>query len=162
MRKVIARLCSIAVAAAASPAFADPPMYTMVELGHIVPGSSSVAIAISDATAAGPVVVGQSFTKFSPPTLSWRAVTWRPSVSTTPVDLLPERRRQHRQPRTGCLAERHVHHRLQQHVAAARLRWSFDPPTGTVTHVDTLRALGGDGASGASASTAPGASRATR
>jgi len=147
MRKGIARLCSIAVVAAASPAVADPPMYTMVELGHITPGSSSVAIAISDATAAGPVVVGQSFTKFSPPTLSWRAVAWRPSVSTTPIDLLPGagastvNRAQDVSPSgtfiTGYSNTSPPH----------GLRWSFDPATGAVTHTDVLRALGGDLAS---------------
>src|SRR5262245_49792311 len=89
MHKLLPKLYFAALALGVSTAAADPPMYTMVELGHIVPGSSSAAIAISDPTAAGPVVVGQSFTKFSPPTLSWRAVAWRPNVSITPTDLLP-------------------------------------------------------------------------
>jgi hypothetical protein len=129
------------------PAVADPPMYTMVELGHIVPGSSSVAISISDPTAAGPVVVGQSFTKFSPPTLSWRAVAWRPNVSTTPVDLLPSagastvNRAQDVSPSGTFIVG------YSNISPPHAVRWSFNPGTGAVTGAQTLGALGGDLAS---------------
>jgi len=129
------------------PAVADPPMYTMVELGHIVPGSSSVAIAISDSTVAGPVVVGHSFTKFSPPTLSWRAVAWRPNHSPLPVDLLPGagastvNRTQDVSP-SGTFIVGHSNVSPPHAV-----RWSFDPVTGAVTATQTLGALAGDGAS---------------
>src|SRR5262249_16254436 len=48
----------------------------------------SLPLAISDPTSAGPIVVGESFSTFSPPTLSWRAVAWRPDISLAPTDLL--------------------------------------------------------------------------
>jgi hypothetical protein len=124
-------------------------MYTMVELAPIVPGSTSVAAAISDPTTAGPVVVGQSFTQFSAPTLSWRAVAWRPGVSTTPIDLL-----------TSGQAGASTVNRAQDVSPSGTfivgysnvspphgVRWSFNPTTGAVTAAQTLGALSGDGAS---------------
>lgn len=41
----------------------------------------SAPVAEHDATAAGPVVVGQSFNFLQAPTLSWRATAWRPVAS---------------------------------------------------------------------------------
>lgn len=151
MHKVVPKLCFAAVLAVgvgpASGAPGDPPMYTMVELGHIAPGSSSVAVAISDPTAAGPVVVGQSFTKFSAPTLSWRAVAWRPDVSTTPIDLLTSagastvNRAQDVSPSGAFIVG-------YSNVSPPHgVRWSFNPTTGAVTGVQALGALAGDGAS---------------
>lgn len=149
MRKVIVRAVCLAsvFGIGVAPAVADPPMYTMVELGHIAPSSSSVAIAISDPTPAGPVVVGQSFTKFSSPSLSWRAVAWRPQVSSAPVDLLPGagastvNRAQDVSPSGRFIAG------YSNTSPPHGVRWSFDPITGGVTRIDTLRALPGDGAS---------------
>lgn len=122
-------------------------MYTMVELGHIAPGSSSAAYAISDSTAAGPVVVGESFTKFSLPSLSWRAVAWRPNISTAPVDLLTSagdstvNRAQDVSPSGAFIVG-------YSNVSPPHgVRWSFNPSTGAVTAVQTLGALSGDLAS---------------
>ena len=148
MRHVIPKLCVAAVfAAGMGSAFGDPPMYTMVELGHIAPDSSSVAVAISDPTAAGPIVVGESFTKFSAPSLSWRAVVWRPNISTAPVDLLPGagassvNRAQDVSPSGTWIVG-------YSNVSPPHgVRWSFNPSTGAVTGTQTLGALSGDGAS---------------
>lgn len=142
-------LAGLAVDAGPARAQSEPPMYTIVELGHISPGSTSVARAISDPTAAGPVVVGESFTKFSSPTLSWRAVVWRPNFSTTPVDLL-----------SSAQAGNSTVNRAQDVSPSGTfivgysnvspphgVRWSFDPMSGAVTRIETLRALSGDGAS---------------
>ncbi len=128
---------------------APPPMYTMMELGHIRSGQSSVLLAISDPTPAGPIVVGQSFSAFTPPTLSWRAVAWRPDISTTPVDLL-----------TISQAGNSTVNRAQDVAPSGTyivgysnvspphgIRWTFDPLTGAVTGLHTLNALPGDGAS---------------
>ncbi len=129
----------------------EPPMYTLVELGHLDPASmaGSVLMGISDATAAGSVVVGQSFNFFQAPTLSWRATAWRPDVSPIPVDLL-----------TAAQAGNSSVNRAQDvspngayivgysNVSPPRgKRWMFDPVTGAVTDVQTLNMLAGDGAS---------------
>ena len=151
MRRALPTLCGLvaAIAVSASPrdGEADPPLYTMVELGHIAPGSTSVAVAISDPTAAGPVVVGQSFTKFSSPSLSWRAVAWRPSVSTAPIDLLPGagastvNRAQDVSPSGAFIVG-------SSNVSPPHgVRWTFNPVTGSVTATQTLGALARDGAS---------------
>src|SRR5262245_10565566 len=78
---MLAARCSLAGAS-------EPPMYTMIELEHIGTNANSIPMAISDHTAVGPVVVGESFSTFFPPTLSWRAVAWRPDISPEPIDLL--------------------------------------------------------------------------
>ncbi|HEX2686322.1 MAG TPA: hypothetical protein VHN14_06875 [Kofleriaceae bacterium] len=121
----------------------------MVELAPIVASSTSVAAAISDPTAAGPVVVGQSFTTFSSPTLSWRAVAWRPTISTTSIDLL-----------TSASAGDSTVNRAQDVSPSGTfivgysnvspphgVRWSFNPTTGVVTAAQTLGAISGDGVS---------------
>src|SRR5262245_8175448 len=58
MRKSMPEICqatavfSVATVSIAAP---EPPMYTMVEMGHVSgSGPGSVVLAISDATAAGP------------------------------------------------------------------------------------------------------------
>lgn len=153
MHNVVLKLGFAAIlVVGAGPVFSDPvdpPMYTMVELEHIVPNSTSVAVAISDSTPAGPVVVGQSFSSFSSPTLSWRAVAWRPSLTTTPIDLL-----------TTAQAGNSTVNRAQDISPSGKfivgysnvspphgVRWTFNAVAGTVTEVQTLGALTGDGAS---------------
>jgi hypothetical protein len=136
--------------AASSAAGSEPPMYTLVELSSI-PNSSqgSILLAISDPTPAGPVVIGQSFSTFTTPTLSWRATAWRPDASPAPIDLL-----------TVAQAGNSSVNRAQDVSPSGTyivgysnispphgLRWTFDPLTGAVTNVETLSALSGDGAS---------------
>jgi hypothetical protein len=128
---------------------APPPMYTLVELHHVADSANSLAIAISDPTAIGPVVGGQSFSAFITPTLSWRAVVWRPDVSLTPLDLL-----------TVAQAGNSSVNRVQDvspngqyivgysNVNPVRgKRWTYDAVTNSVTNIETLGVLAGDGAS---------------
>ncbi len=153
---IIAVIVPISMAWPGLPALAGdsgdgPPMYTLLELGHLDPGSSagSVLTGISDATEDGPVVVGQSFNFLQAPTLSWRATAWRPDVSLIPVDLL-----------TAAQAGNGSVNRAQDvspngayivgysNVSPPHgVRWTFDPASGAVTNAQSLNMLAGDGAS---------------
>ena len=126
----------------------EPPMYTLVELDHIADSASSLAIAISDPTAVGPVVAGQSFSAFVAPTLSWRAVVWRPDVSLTPSDLL-----------TIAQAGNSTVNRAQdvspngEYIVGLGAggpgggkRWTYNPLMNSITSVESLSPLAGDGA----------------
>jgi hypothetical protein len=128
----------------------EPPVYTMIEMGSLGTNANSLAIAISDPTPVGPIVVGQSFSTFSPPTLSWRAVAWRPDVSLEPIDLL-----------TLAQAGNSTVNRAQdvspngQYIVGlgafgtnGGLRWTFDPVRGAVTDIQSLLGLPGDGSEG--------------
>src|SRR5262245_19324234 len=128
----------------------EPPMYELVELSAI-PGSTQncVVVGISDHTGAGPIVIGQAFSAFTNPTLSWRATAWRPDVSLLPIDLL-----------TAAQAGNSTVNRAQDvspngnyivgysNVSPPHgVRWTFNPLTGAVTNTQVLNALAGDGAS---------------
>jgi hypothetical protein len=142
--------CVLSCPNIASARFGEPPMYTMVELGSIGTNANSVAMAISDPTPAGPIVVGESFSTFSPPTLSWRAVAWRPDVSLEPIDLLSIaqagnstiNRAQDVSPNGQYIVG------LGAFGATGGLRWTFDPVSGTVTGIQSLLGLPGDGSEG--------------
>ena len=136
--------------AGSRPRAGGPPMYTMIELNHVAGSNQgSIVMAISDATALGPpVIVGESFSAFTPPTLSWRATAWRPAVSLNPIDLL-----------TPAQAGNSTVNRAQdvspngQYIVGYSntnpphgVRWTLNPATGTVTNVQVLSALPGDGA----------------
>ena len=141
---------ALVLADIAASAPGEPPMYTLIELGSIGSNANSVAMAISDPTSVGPIVVGESFSTFSPPTLSWRAVAWRPDVSLEPIDLL-----------TIAQAGNSTINRAQdvspngQYIVGlgalgvtGGLRWTFDPVSGTVTEIQSLLGLPGDGSEG--------------
>lgn len=149
MRTLTAACCSAAtcVSVAASPG--EPPYYTIVRLGSLSNGNC-VAMGISDPTPVGPVVVGNSFSTFTPPTLSWRAVAWRPDVSLAPKDLL-----------TFAQAGNSTLARAQDvspngayivggssYIPGGGTRWLFDPVTGQVTGIQALSGLPGDGSEG--------------
>ena len=148
----IASLVCIAACAPSSAlaGSAEPPMYELTELGHIG-GSSGISIlhGISDPTPAGPIIVGESFSAFQPPTLSWRATAWRPDVSLAPIDLLtPAQAGNSSVNRAQDVSPNGAFIVGYSNVAPPRgKRWTFDALTGTVTNVQTLNALSGDGAS---------------
>jgi hypothetical protein len=98
---------------------------------------------------AGPIVIGQAFSAFTNPTLSWRATAWRPDVSLTPIDLL-----------TAAQAGNSTVNRAQDvspngtYIVGYSntspphgVRWTFNPSTGAVSGTQVLSALAGDGAS---------------
>src|SRR5262245_61153998 len=118
----------------------EPPLYTMVELGHIGSSANSLPLAVSDPTPIGPVIAGQSFSSFSPPTLSWRAVAWRPDVSLAPIDLLTIaqagngtiNRAQDVSPNGAYIVG------ASSFAIGGGLLWTFDAVSGTVAGTQTL------------------------
>ncbi|MCI0676025.1 MAG: dockerin type I domain-containing protein [Phycisphaerales bacterium] len=156
IRTTVAAIVSISMAwptssALARPGGDEPPMYTLLELGHLDPGSQagSVLYGISDPTAAGTVVVGESFNFLQAPTLSWRATAWRPDVSLIPVDLLtPAQAGNSSVNRAQDVSPNGEYIVGYSNMAPPRgKRWTFNPATGAVTNVQTLNMLAGDGAS---------------
>jgi uncharacterized membrane protein len=136
--------CSVGVALAGG---SGPPLYEMTELTGFT--ANNIAWAISDPTPHGPVVVGQSFSAFMVPTLSHRAVAWRPQISLHAVDL-----------QTVAEAGSSSVNRAQDVSRDGKYivgysnapsprghRWTFDVATGTATANQTLGVLPGDGGS---------------
>jgi hypothetical protein len=127
----------------------EAPMYTMVELNHVTGSNQgSIVMAISDATEVGPVIVGQSFSAFTPPTLSWRATAWRPDVSLNPIDLLtPQQAGNSTVNRAQDISPNGMYIVGYSNTNPPHgVRWTFNSATGAVVNVQTLSALPGDGA----------------
>jgi hypothetical protein len=124
-------------------------MYTMVELGHIGSSASSIPMAISDPTTVGPVIAGESFSSFSSPTLSWRAVVWRPNVSLIPIDLLTiGQAGNNTVNRAGDVSPSGQYIVGYSNVNPPHgVRWTFNPESGAVTDIDVLSPWADDGAS---------------
>lgn len=136
-------LAAIAIAACAN---AGPPRYFMEEMTGL--SQNTIAFGLSDETAIGPIAVGQSFSVFTSPTLSYRAVLWTPDASAAAFDL-----------QTIAEAGNSTVNRAQDvspnglyvvgynSTAPIRARrWTLDPSTGLPVSVELLEPLPGDGA----------------